>query len=291
MSVFLLLAGAMLALGLSLVLLPLLRHDLEMGRAQADLQAQSAALNLDVLRDHLRELDADSGAGDIDAAGYRAARQELEQRVAEDIPLPPAPPASDARQRWPVLVVALALPSLAIFLYAMLGNPAGVLPAPVAALPSPDATVDAGQIEAMVARLAARLKAQPNDAAGWRMLARSEETLRRFEPAADAYRHLLALSPDDPDVLVDYAVVLGMTSNRSLAGEPERLLARALAIDPKHIQALALSGSAALERGDYANAIKPWQRILAQLPADSDMARSIADDIAKAQARAAGAPQ
>jgi hypothetical protein len=39
------------------------------------------------------------------------------------------------------------------------------------------------------------------------------------------------------------------------------------------------------------NAIKPWKTILAQVPSDSDMARSIAGDIAQAEARAAGAPQ
>jgi cytochrome c-type biogenesis protein CcmH len=115
------------------------------------------------------------------------------------------------------------------------------------------------------------------------MLARSYETLRRFELAADAYRHLLALDPDNPDLLVDYAVVLGMTLNHSLSGPPQQQIARALAIDPNHIQALALSGSAALERGDYAAAIAPWKKILALVPADSDTGRSIADNIAKAE--------
>jgi cytochrome c-type biogenesis protein CcmH len=42
-------------------------------------------VNLTVLRDQLRELDADLAAGAIDAAGYASARQELERRVAEDV--------------------------------------------------------------------------------------------------------------------------------------------------------------------------------------------------------------
>lgn len=187
-----------------------------------------------------------------------------------------------AHHRSAAWAAALLVPVTALALYAALGNPNGLRPAPevVAA-----AGVGPAQIEQMVAGLAARLAKQPDDAAGWRMLARSSETLRRFDQAADAYRHLLALEPDNADVMVDYAVVLGMTMNSSLAGEPEALLARALEIDPNHLQALALSGCAAMERGDVANAVKPWKKILALVPADSDIGRSITASITKARAR------
>jgi cytochrome c-type biogenesis protein CcmH len=183
------------------------------------------------------------------------------------------------RQRWPLIAVALLVPLAAVTLYAAVGNPRALQPQPAAAQVGPE------QIERMVAGLAKRLAAQPNDADGWRMLARSYETLRRFDQAADAYRHLIALEPANADLLVDYAVVLGMTLNKTLAGEPEVYLGKALAIDPNHIQALALSGSAALERGDVAAAVKPWKKILALVPADSDIGRSIANNIAKAEGR------
>ena len=187
------------------------------------------------------------------------------------------------RQRWPLVLIVAAVPALAASLYAGIGNPKGLLPPPESVPAFAAGTVGPEQIESMVTRLAQRLAKQPDDADGWRMLARSYETLRRFDQAADAYRHLLALEPQNPDLLVDYAVVLGMTLNRTLVGEPETLIGRALAMDPNHIQALALSGSAALERGDVANAVKPWKKILALVPADSDIGKSIAENIAKAQ--------
>ena len=187
--------------------------------------------------------------------------------------------ATVPRQRWPLITVAALVPLLAVTLYAAVGNPKALQPQPAAAQVGPE------QIEKMVAGLAKRLASQPDDADGWRMLARSYETLRRFDQAADAYRHLIALEPNSADLLVDYAVVLGMTLNSTLAGEPEVYLAKALAIDPNHIQALALSGSAALERGDAANAVKPWKKILALVPADSDIGRSISNNIAKAEGR------
>lgn len=141
----------------------------------------------------------------------------------------------------------------------------------------------AEQVEGMVARLAARLETQPDDVQGWRMLARSYETLGRFEPAAQAYRKILALGEADADVLTNYAVVLGMTQNQTLVGEPERLLDRALQLSPHHIQALALSGSAALERGDNAKAVARWRELLQLIPADDESRKTIEDNIHKAE--------
>lgn len=178
--------------------------------------------------------------------------------------------------------VAVAVPLVAAGLYAALGNPRGLEPAAEqAGLAAPP------RIEAMVARLAARLKEQPQDAAGWRMLARSYETLRRFEAAADAYRRVVALEGESADLLVDYAVVLGMTQNQRLSGGPEKLVERALALEANHVQALALLGSAALERGDYEAARRPWRKILALVPADSDIGRQIADSVARVDAQEA----
>ncbi len=186
------------------------------------------------------------------------------------------------RQRWrSALPAAASAPLVAVALYAALGTPAALLPAQQAletALP---------QVEAMVSRLAARLKEQPRDADGWRMMARSYETLRRFDQAADAYRQLLALEGESADLLADYAVVLGMAHGERLSGEPEQLLLRALELNPQHTQVLALLGSAALERNDRASALIAWKKVLALAPAGSSMARSIQASIERVEAEAA----
>lgn len=303
MTLFLFLAAAMLALALLFVLPVLWRRETVPAAAPPG-PAPRDALNLAVHRDQLRELELDFRLGSIGEAAYQHARQELARRVAEEVrpaalALPPL-----ARQRWPAVMVALGLCSASLFLYAMLGTPAALLsgataaatpvpvpaPAPAAAAAAAPTVADSAapvtsaQIEGMVARLAERLQSQPQDADGWRKLIHSYETLRRFDLAVGAYEHLLALTPDNPDLLADYAVTLAMSLDQRLAGAPEKLIQRALAIDPDHVQALALSGSAAFERQDYARAIKAWQRILDRLPPDAEMAPSIALNIAKARA-------
>lgn len=289
MTAFYLAAAAMLALALSFVLPVLLRQGTPTSSVRRD------ALNLDVLRDQLRELDADLQAGTIGQASHEAARHELERRVAQDVQSVATQPLVGPRQRWTALFVALAVPMLAGAVYLAVGTPQalapGALTLPAAQAVQPEVgEVGPAQIEAMVARLAERLKAQPDDIKGWRMLARSYETLRRFDQAVLAYERLQQLAPNDAEVLVDHAVALGMSAGQTLSGEPERLLQQALTIDPSNVQALALVGSAAFERRDYAGAIQRWRQLLALAPPDSDIARSITASIAKAQALAKGRP-
>lgn len=286
MTLFLLLAAAMLALALLFVLPVLWRRESVPAGAPSG-PAPRDALNLAVHRDQLRELELDFRLGSIGEASYQHARQELAHRVAEEVK-PAAPPLpAPGRQRWPTVAVALGLCGSTVFLYAMLGTPAALLPGATAAATPAVADsmppVTAAQIEGMVARLAEKMKANPQDADGWRKLARAYETLRRFDLAVDAYEHLLALTPDNPDLLADYAVTLAMSLDQRLTGAPEKLIQRALQINPDHVQALALSGSAAFERQDYAGAVKAWKKILDRLPPDAEMAPSIAANIAKAQ--------
>lgn len=292
MMAFVTAAALMLGLALLFVLPGLLRRvPVSAGAALS----VSDALNLEVLRDQRRELDADLRSGTLDEANHQSSRRELEQRVAHEVqahqPVASAAPA----QPLAAAVVGTAVLGLAVLLYAAVGTPLALDPARrVAAVPAPAneptpvdggnaAAVGPAQIEAMVNRLAERLKANPDDPKGWRMLATSYETLRRFDLAAQAYKNLLEVTPETPELLADYAVALGMSQDQTLSGEPEALIRRALAIDPNNVQALALAGSAAYERHDYAQAVAPWKHLLSRVPAESDMARSIASNIAKAE--------
>ncbi|MDP3841752.1 MAG: c-type cytochrome biogenesis protein CcmI [Oxalobacteraceae bacterium] len=286
MTVFLIVAALLIAGSLLFILPTLLRKE-----AVASPHALRDEVNLTVLRDQLRELDADVAAGAIDAAGYASARQELERRVAEDVQpgVTATATASASGKRWTAVVVGLAVPALAVALYLVLGSPAGIDPAQVDAQKGQSHEVTEEQIVGMVAGLAQRLKSNPDDVEGWSMLARSYNALGRFGEAADAYARLVKLVPGDADLLADYADTLAMSQNKSLQGEPEKLIALALAADPKNIKALALSGSAAFERRAYQEAVAHWKNILLLVPPESDIARSTMSSIGEAQGLA-GAP-
>jgi len=144
------------------------------------------------------------------------------------------------------------------------------------------------QIAAMVDALAERMKGRPDDAEGWTMLARSYTVLGRFADALPAYRRASELIPGSAGLLADYADAVAAT--RGTVNNPESiaLLERALASDPGHPKALALAGTVAYDRADYAAAIAHWQKIADRLPPDSPLLAQVQASIAEARERAAG---
>ncbi|MBK9363352.1 MAG: c-type cytochrome biogenesis protein CcmI [Rubrivivax sp.] len=250
------------------------------GRATA-----AAGANAAVYRDQLREAERDLAADLITSERFEQLRAEIQHRVLEDTAMAPAPAAAASPARRTALVLALLLPAASVATYLALGQPAATL-APAAA-DSARHEVGAEQIEAMVARLAERLQAEPANPEGWQMLARSQAALGRHADAVAALRQLDRLQPDNPDTLADLADLVAVVNGRRLAGEPAQLVQRALALNPLHPKALALAGTIAFDAGDYAAARDQWQRLVAQLPADSELARNLQDSIAEADRLAA----
>ncbi len=58
---------------------------------------------------------------------------------------------------------------------------------------------------------------------------------------------------------------------------------RALAIEPSNLKALALSGSAAFDRRDYATAVRQWEQVRNALPPDSGFLAQVNASIAQAR--------
>ena len=114
------------------------------------------------------------------------------------------------------------------------------------------------------------------------MLGRSYAALGRYADGATALKRAVDLLPPDAGLLADLADLTGMAQGRRLAGEPARLVQAALDLDPRHVKALALAGSVAFEARDYAAARDLWERLAAQLPAESPLLRSVRGSIAEA---------
>lgn len=281
MTTFVLLSVALTAGVLLVVLLPLLRRQAK----PADISTDS--VNISIYRDQLRELDDDLAAGTIDRERHAEARSELERRLLEETGGTPDAAAKPRAGKLTAAILAVAIPLAATGLYLAVGTPQGIAPEQAA-----DASGAHGitpqQVEQMVEKLAARLKESPDDGEGWVMLGRTYAVLERFPEAAAAYAQAATRIPGDAQLLVDYADVLAMAQGRRLAGEPEKLIQRALAIDPNNPKALALAGSVAFEKKQYAAAVTHWQKLVAVLPPGSEMANSVQGSIAEAQALAGG---
>jgi cytochrome c-type biogenesis protein CcmH len=278
--------AAMFLLGALLLLLPPLWRT----RPAAELAGSAAntAANIAVYRDQLREAERDLAADLITPDRYEQARSEIRRRVLEDTEPGHAAGRSGASPLT-AFVLAVLMPLACISTYLALGTPEAVAPwSPPAATAGTPAAGDGRhsltpeQIQARVAALAERLRAQPEDAEGWLTLARSYTALGRYRDAVTAMRKTAELRPGNPGVLADLADLTGMAQGKRLAGEPARLIQQALDLDPRHPKSLALAGSAAFEARDYAAARGFWERLLAVLPEGSDIARSIRGSLAEA---------
>jgi cytochrome c-type biogenesis protein CcmH len=242
------------------------------------------AANLAIYRDQRRELEADLAAGKLERADYERALSELEARALEDADAPDEAPARSADRRVVPIAVGVAVPLLALAVYFAVGNPGALSPAAHG-----EGEISPAQIEAMVERLAARLRENPDDTDGWKMLGRSYTVMGRFREAVDAYSKAALRAPRDAQLLADFADALAVTRGQSLQGEPESLVRRALEIDPHNLKALALAGTAEFDRGEFAAAARTWERMLPLVPPESENARAIRENVAEARQRAGGA--
>lgn len=233
-------------------------------------------LNIQIYRDQLAKIDQDVANGLLNPEDAKASAAEIQQRLLEeaqgDVAL-----AKPHSSRATVLLIAISVPLSALALYGYVGTPQAVFmdtsaQQPVAGQGGPRTQQD---VERMVAGLAKKLEADPDNLQGWAMLARSYKVLGNTIEAEKAYDRAGSFVLNDPQLLADYADVVVANNNGSFKGKPMLLLNRALEIDPNNPMALWLAGTAAFQAQDRPKALKYFEHLLKQLPPGSEDAQMI----------------
>ena len=271
MTLFWIICAALLIVAILFVALPLWR-----GTSKDNSVARDAA-NLEILRDQIAEMDADLKNGLLTPELHEQGKRELQARLLEEVGDNKAGEVSNKPHPLKITAVALAvlLPLASVGLYLKIGNLNAFLPQ--AALGSGGIVHDEAGLNALEQKSAQN----PNDPEVLLMLARSYVELGRYADGARKYDSLVKLVPDEAMLWADYADALAMTHS-TLVGGPTKLLERALQIDPNYPKALALSGTAAMERGDFAAAIQYWEKLKKQLQPGSEDARMIEEGLNQA---------
>jgi cytochrome c-type biogenesis protein CcmH len=201
---------------------------------------------------------------------------------------------SGVRRPWRLAlgVGMLAVP-LAAGLYAWRADAAAAAQDPQAAigqlLAGSEGAEGAAGAEHVYSQLERQLQRYPTDVRARVLKARLDMQAGRFDVAAAGYARALegtSKAAADPDVWVEYAEATGMMQGRTLVGEPQRLVDKALALDANHPGALDLAGSAAWETRDFGAAAGHWKRLLAQLPKGSPRHAELGAAIERAEQRA-----
>lgn len=286
MTLFYILAAALVALALAFLFVPLVRPHRSAVRRVGE---PGVATGLSIYRSQLAELDADRQNGVISEAQYNAARLDLQRGLLEMSGNEEEPGKARRSWRWPAGIGAVALlPVLAVLIYQGFGGGAPALD-PLQRDAQQTSTADtSADMEMIVATLRERLDQSPDDPVGWALLGRVYKAMGRSRAAAQAYAQSIEHGGNhDPDILIDYADVLGSLTGGDLEGRPRDLIQRALEIEPDHVTGLWLAGTADFRAGNLEGARAHWARLARLLPAQSEDGAIIRANLAEVDARLA----
>ncbi|XXK29247.1 c-type cytochrome biogenesis protein CcmI [Arenicellales bacterium nBUS_45] len=250
-------------------------------RAPTGLPLNRDSINVEIAREREAELKHDLKQGLISDAEYDASRRDLEQGLTFD--LSPHPEGSESQLPAPFTasIVCALIPILAIGIYLMIGSPDAVN---VDSLPLNDTTPSSEMqpdVDTMLVQMKEQLKDRPDDVRGWTLLANALMGTARYAEAVEAYRVLISLQPDNPEILIRLADAIAMTQNGVLAGEAEQLITRALVLSPDQPQGLWLYGIAAEQRGKFDEALVIFNRLLGMVANEPEVRIEIEAVIAR----------
>ncbi|HUG99232.1 MAG TPA: tetratricopeptide repeat protein [Gammaproteobacteria bacterium] len=184
------------------------------------------------------------------------------------------------------IVVALAVPVLAIMLYAHWTTwdwSTGGMPA----MADGEAM---HEMDEAVRALERRIAQEPDNLEGWLLLGRSYMSLRRFGEAAQAFRHAVALDDTDSvQILADFGEALALSEPEGLQGEAGAVFERVLTMSPGHPKGLWYGGLNAYENANWALADQRLSLLLTLNPPES-LIPLIEERIADARAHTGDAP-
>ena len=296
---FYVIAAIMVALALAFIFVPIMRN--KVGHAAGDLAGVSTeASNLDAFRLQRREIEAEFLRGLMTEAARDEALDELARRMVGEVHLDAKiqteQPVSGKNATKPAWVLGFVISAFIVAGTALgyaqwggkFGHDAAGMAAPTSAgavdqggQADPNAAMSDKQVLALVENLAKKMEENPNDPRGWILLARSQNALGQYAAAAKAFARAAALTPNDAQLLADYADTKVMAQEGKFDGKPRALIAQALKADPANMKALALAGTAEMRAGNKPAALKHWEKLQSLVPKDSDDFKQVTAIIAE----------
>lgn len=277
----------------AVLLLPLLRRPVA--------AAEDASHDVEVYRDQLEELKRDEASGLIGAAEAELARAEVARRLIAASKAQTRERASPAGRgnRLAQAFVIVLLPAIGLCLYLLTGRP------DLPAQPLAERLANPGNdISILIAKAETHLAQNPDDGAGWDLLAPIYYRSGRMEDAAKAFSEAARILGPSADRLDGHAEALIALSSGIVTAEARQQLERSLALEAdnpraKYYLALALEqegrkpeARAAFEAlAKEAPADAPWLPLVKQHIAavsDGEPGNPTADDMAAAEGMTAG---
>lgn len=225
-----------------------------------------------ILKDQLTEVASDRDRGLISGEEAIAAEAEIKRRLLA-VAREDQQSTETASGRWAIAASAVFVPLIAGALYFQIGAPT-VDSQPFAARGEEQEA--AAEVAGLAAQLKARLEDDENGGPteGWVLLGQTYMGMGRFADAADAFAKVVERDDADTSLLSRYAEALIAAENGIVTPQAERLIEKALELDPTNpaavfykAQSLEQGGaliaarSLLLERLNSADGFYPWMEV------------------------------
>jgi cytochrome c-type biogenesis protein CcmH len=244
--------------------------------------------NVVLFKEQLADLNVQLADGDIDDRQYAELVSEQKRLLLVDTPavLTSGSTGNTGRGAWLVLVCLLLMPILAFSLYQVLGagddvEIADLLELRVSTSMSEEANKALSQ--EIQTKLSRRILSEPDHTFYLVMLARLQMDDANFVGATASYRQAVEVSPNDSELLAEYAQALYFAAGNKFEGDAGIILDNALALDPGNLTALGLQGIRSFESGEYLLAIRSWQTALKVISPQSPQAQALQSGIFRAR--------
>ncbi|MCE9522238.1 MAG: c-type cytochrome biogenesis protein CcmI [Alphaproteobacteria bacterium] len=241
--------------------------------ARGGAAAADGASDLAVYRDQLAEVDKERERGLLTEAEADAARLEIKRRILA-LPKAEVRASTTATSRPLALAVGLGLSVFSAVIYLALGRPTlpgrPFDPAAVRAAADEDMKRAVDEVETMVARLAEKMKANPNDAKGWRMLGWSYLQMGRTAEGVATLKHAVELDPKNAALRSQLGEAVIRLAEGKVTDEALKIFDAALSIDAKDPRARFYRGMALMQGGKEREALEAWVQIIREGPADAE---------------------
>ena len=247
-----------------------------------------------VYQDQLAEIDRDRSAGLIGDAEAASARVEISRRLlaaadadAAMAAKPPGSPQSAWRQRAAVAAAVVVIPAIALGLYLKLGSPN---------VPGQSAFARANEpignqsIASLVSQVEEHLARNPNDGAGWEVIAPVYLRLGRFDDAVAARWKAIALNGDSPARESALGEALVAAADGVVTDEAKTAFQHAVASEAPDPQARYFLGLADEQDGNRQAAALKWRALLKDAPANAPWVGFVGAALARVTNEPAGSP-
>jgi cytochrome c-type biogenesis protein CcmH len=220
-----------------------------------------------VYKDQLKEIDRDRGSGLIGEAEAEAARLEVSRRLLAAVEPPPSAAAAAQQPGRRRVAAAAALVILIVGplgFYAALGSPNIPGEPALARVSTPQGHES---IASLVSQVESHLARNPNDGAGWEVLAPVYARLGRLDDAVAARKKALELNGATAAREADLGEAETAAANGVVTAEAKAAFERAVARDAREPKARYFLGLAAEQDGKGDDAAAIWRSLLAEAPA------------------------